>query len=137
MPCRWEGSADEGLASAAVDAAGRGGSRLGFGRVVVCIGSTHGGGAGLPGCARPAGRSAVALGHALEVAERLRKAIEEHTFYSDEKLISVTISLGVAEYPSHAIVKQFLIEAADAALYSAKHSGRNKVVLAEKQDSKL
>jgi len=73
---------------------------------------------------------------ALEVAERLRKAIEEHTFYSDEKLISVTISLGVSEYPAHAIIKQLLIETADAALYSAKHSGRNRVVQAEKQDNK-
>jgi two-component system, cell cycle response regulator len=67
-----------------------------------------------------------------EVAERMRKLIEEHAFYGGNQLINVTISLGIAEYPEHAIIKEKLIEKADAALYAAKNSGRNNTKIAEK-----
>lgn len=42
----------------------------------------------------------------------------------------VTISLGIASY-SQGRSKEALIEAADAALYKAKRSGRNRVRVAE------
>lgn len=67
-----------------------------------------------------------------EVAERMRKLIEEHAFYGGNQLINVTISLGIAGYPEHAIIKEKLIEKADAALYAAKNSGRNNTKIAEK-----
>lgn len=73
---------------------------------------------------------------AMKTAEKIRKAIEEHAFYGDDKLINVTISLGAAEYPTHAILKQALVERADAALYDAKHSGRNNVKQAKKDEQK-
>ncbi|HDQ25458.1 MAG TPA: GGDEF domain-containing protein [bacterium] len=69
---------------------------------------------------------------AFETAERLRKAVEERAFYGGETLIKITVSLGIAEYPTHALIKERLIEKADAALYSAKNSGRNNTQTAAK-----
>ncbi|MEI7542699.1 MAG: GGDEF domain-containing protein [bacterium] len=65
------------------------------------------------------------INEAYEVAERMRKLIEDHAFYGGNTLINVTISIGISEYPEHAIIKEKLIEKADAALYNAKNSGRN------------
>ena len=63
------------------------------------------------------------------LAERLRKAVETHQFIDPDRGITarVTISIGVAEWDGVADVKQF-IEAADARLYKAKETGRNRVV---------
>jgi len=41
--------------------------------------------------------------------------------------INITISIGAATYPDNVSDLEFLIKEADNALYSAKHSGRNKV----------
>ena len=41
--------------------------------------------------------------------------------------LKVTCSLGVATYPDHAETAKALFEAADRALYKAKHGGRNRV----------
>ncbi len=65
-------------------------------------------------------------------AEEIRKKIEEHLFYGEEKILNIRISLGVSEYPAHAILKKALVEKADAALYNAKQSGRNNTKLAVK-----
>lgn len=72
------------------------------------------------------------LEEAAETAEKLRKAVEEHAFYGGETLINVTISLGISEYPAHGIMKEALVEKADAALYQAKKSGRNNSKVAIK-----
>lgn len=69
------------------------------------------------------------------VAERLRKAIESKKvdiskLCADKKEINVTISLGVAHYDNNDYEKT-LIKKADKALYKAKETGRNKVVLYE------
>jgi diguanylate cyclase (GGDEF)-like protein len=69
---------------------------------------------------------------AIDTAEKLRKAVEEHAFYGGETLLNITISLGIAEYPSHALIKEALIEKADSALYSAKQGGRNNTKIAMK-----
>ncbi len=69
---------------------------------------------------------------AFEIAENMRKAVQEHTFYGGNKVINVTISLGVAEYPAHAIIKHVLVEKADDALYYAKQTGRNNTKIAVK-----
>ncbi len=42
--------------------------------------------------------------------------------------LTATISMGVAAYPNHGSAKEEILRAADRALYSAKHGGRNRVV---------
>jgi len=65
---------------------------------------------------------------AIEVAERLRLAVEMNKFIiSNETKINITISIGTATYPDNVNNLENLINTADTALYSAKRSGRNKV----------
>ncbi len=64
---------------------------------------------------------------ASDVAEVVRRSIEESTFSVGMK---VTVSCGVASYPANARTVDELVAAADAALYQAKHAGRNLVRVA-------
>jgi two-component system cell cycle response regulator len=65
---------------------------------------------------------------ALQTAERLRKAIEEHPFRAGGRELRATISVGVASYPAGGIdTPEALIRGADEALYKAKQTGRNRV----------
>jgi diguanylate cyclase (GGDEF)-like protein len=63
---------------------------------------------------------------AATVAERLRAAVEEHTFPLAAPA-SITVSLGIANYPEDGDSVTGLLEAADRALYHAKRNGRNRV----------
>jgi len=64
------------------------------------------------------------------VGERLRYAIEESSVSDGAQTIRVTISLGGASYPQHNVEHdEALVGLADAALYEAKESGRNRLVL--------
>ena len=67
---------------------------------------------------------------AVFVAQRLRRAVEQAKFFagSPHTVQHLTISIGVAVYDTDAQFKRDLIEFADAALYSAKHAGRNRVM---------
>jgi diguanylate cyclase (GGDEF)-like protein len=61
------------------------------------------------------------------VAERIRRAIEEHTFVLGEELTCrLTATVGYATFPIHAKTRQELIELADQAMYQAKQS-RNAI----------
>lgn len=62
---------------------------------------------------------------AAEIAERLRHAIAEDSGGGPNR---VTISLGVAAYPGTATSAEEIIYEADAAMYSAKSSGKNRVM---------
>lgn len=65
-------------------------------------------------------------------AERFRAAVEAMTVSADGSVnISVTASLGVASLTNgdHVCAPDILLQAADAALYRAKETGRNKVWL--------
>jgi diguanylate cyclase (GGDEF)-like protein len=64
------------------------------------------------------------------LAERVRKATER-SFAGTP--VSLTLSLGVAEYPAVGRTAEELLEAADAALYRAKALGRNRTVLCGEQ----
>ena len=73
-------------------------------------------------------------GYALNVAEKIRHAVEAHTFVlPDNRTVNKTISLGVAEFPADADMFYKAIKYADVALYRAKEAGRNKVVKFEKE----
>lgn len=61
---------------------------------------------------------------ALNIAERYRLSIENHTF---ENIGNITVSIGVTEYFSKMPINSMFINA-DKALYQAKRSGKNKVV---------
>ena len=64
------------------------------------------------------------------VAERLRKAVEQHKFQADNLVLTVNISVGVASFPHPEIANaKTLIECADKALYRAKKEGRNRVIV--------
>lgn len=68
------------------------------------------------------------LEEARQVAERLRQAVKDRP---DERGSLITISVGVAIYPEHAIEADGLISAADAAMYRAKNAGKDRVAVAE------
>ncbi|MBU1163022.1 MAG: diguanylate cyclase [Proteobacteria bacterium] len=66
---------------------------------------------------------------AYDIAERLRKTVEQHKFQAEDLVLSVNISIGVACYYHPDIQDaKTLIECADKALYRAKEEGRNRVV---------
>jgi diguanylate cyclase (GGDEF)-like protein len=68
---------------------------------------------------------------ALELAERIHARIgAERTRTPDGAEVRVTASVGVATLPATAIDVRELIGAADAALYEAKRTGKNRVVVA-------
>jgi diguanylate cyclase (GGDEF)-like protein len=64
------------------------------------------------------------------LAERLRAKIETNLFEHHGHRIPVTISVGVAKFVDHAEAVTQLVADADAALYQAKKTGRNRVVAA-------
>lgn len=67
-------------------------------------------------------------GEAQSFVERIRQRIEGMRFPELADGQSVTISVGVAEYQNRETVEHTLSRA-DKALYSAKHGGRNRVVV--------
>jgi GGDEF domain-containing protein len=70
----------------------------------------------------------VGVESAVEIADRVRRSVSGDTEDSSDSLIQVPvrISMGVAELPPHGNLDN-LIRAADAALYRAKHAGRDRV----------
>ena len=69
---------------------------------------------------------------AVSQAERIRLAVEQLWISHGETRQQLTLSVGVATYqPPSSCSASELLAAADAALYRAKHNGRNQVVVAE------
>lgn len=71
---------------------------------------------------------------AFEIAERIRKTVEALPISHQDSAISITVSIGLStHFPDRNAIARtadasiVLIQSADAALYRAKHNGRNRV----------
>lgn len=71
------------------------------------------------------------MASANELAERIRARIASHNFklLSQNKFISITVSIGVSNLKSSNGQINDMISRADLALYKAKHNGRNRVCM--------
>ena len=65
---------------------------------------------------------------ALEMAERIRRAVEISRFDVRSGDTNITVSLGVASYPEDGGNLDVILDKADKAMYRAKQHGRNRVV---------
>jgi diguanylate cyclase (GGDEF)-like protein len=68
---------------------------------------------------------------AAELGERIRQAVESQSFLVGKSSTGVTVSVGVAVFPRDAKNGLDLVAKADKAMYAAKESGRNRLVLFE------
>ncbi len=66
----------------------------------------------------------------MKTAERIRVQLAGEKYAAGKDKVTVTVSVGVAGYPSHGDTPESIIASADAALYQAKRRGRNRVVRA-------
>ena len=67
---------------------------------------------------------------ALPVAERIRQAVQNCRFPIDHTQLAITVSVGVAHYPTKNVTdKNSLLKATDDALYQAKKAGKNRTVV--------
>ncbi len=65
------------------------------------------------------------------IAERIRKGVEAMSIEYEGQKMSITLSLGVAQYdPIRDLAGKSVIDRADKAMYLSKQSGRNKVMVA-------
>lgn len=73
--------------------------------------------------------------HACAIAEKLRDAVASHHFFCEKIALSVTISIGTATHGERKFSQpNHLFRAADQALYTAKNTGRNRVVCLSEND---
>lgn len=63
---------------------------------------------------------------ALNLAERIRQTIEKTEFLYDNISLTVTVTLGIAEYSEGKTIDE-IIKSADMAVYKGKEGGRNRV----------
>jgi diguanylate cyclase (GGDEF)-like protein len=63
----------------------------------------------------------------LEIAERIRKNVETHSF---EQVKQMTISIGLVRHRPEEGLEE-LLKRVDSALYTAKNSGRNRVIIGD------
>jgi diguanylate cyclase (GGDEF)-like protein len=73
------------------------------------------------------------LAKAAETAERIREAIKSHRFRFKDLALNVTVSAGLAA-ATDGLGADKLTEAVDAALYRAKKTGRDRVVVSGQRD---
>ena len=66
------------------------------------------------------------LADAIEFCETLRATVAEHDWQATHRELSISISIGVAQWDGSAELDE-LIHTADARLYTAKRAGRNQV----------
>lgn len=71
----------------------------------------------------------------LDIANRIRKAVEDMTIFNEEhnKYVKITISIGVGSMQMYNIIGSELIERADKALYVAKKDRNSVALMDDKQ----
>ncbi|HUL93525.1 MAG TPA: sensor domain-containing diguanylate cyclase [Burkholderiales bacterium] len=62
-------------------------------------------------------------------AEAVRRTIEQASIQAEGGTIKLTVSIGLASFPSYGDSGQAVLRAADIALYKAKAAGRNRVIM--------
>lgn len=65
------------------------------------------------------------LSRAIDLGERMLKRVAKHEAKLGDERVALTISIGVASFPDTATNWSDLLNAADLAMYQAKHDGRN------------
>ncbi len=65
---------------------------------------------------------------ARQAAERIRRAVNKHTFTYEKSSLKVNISIGISKVSAQDENEHSLLSRADQALYQAKRNGRNRVV---------
>lgn len=60
------------------------------------------------------------------IAERIRKSLEQHNITINDRKLSASTSIGIANYPVDGATTEELLRVADSMLYEAKRDGRNK-----------
>lgn len=64
--------------------------------------------------------------HSLHAASRILSSVSNHQFPGIDR--KITVSIGIASIPSHSLdTAEKLVDASDAALYTAKAGGRNRI----------
>ncbi len=67
---------------------------------------------------------------ALLTAERIREKIAIATLHIGTKQVPISASMGVATYPDSGADFDRVLEASDAAMYTSKNGGKNRVTAA-------
>ncbi len=63
-----------------------------------------------------------------QLCERIRKSVENYSFYADDKVIKITVSIGIYFKGFNDEISHIdMIKKADEKLYKAKRDGRNRV----------
>jgi len=70
------------------------------------------------------------VAEAVTIAEALRSAVRQVPLPADCPLEQLTVSIGIAAYPEDGTDLNLLLGAADRAMYTSKHAGRNRVTCA-------
>lgn len=68
--------------------------------------------------------------HGLEAVARKLLAVVSHPMQLAGEEVDITISLGISSFPRDGASRDELLRAADAAMYRAKHAGRNQFFIA-------
>jgi diguanylate cyclase (GGDEF)-like protein len=71
----------------------------------------------------------------MEMAERIRRAVETSRFEVRTGDSNITVSIGVASYPDDGGDLDVILDKADKAMYRAKQRGRNLVIAYTEDDA--
>jgi len=77
------------------------------------------------------------LHQAQQIAESIKKSVEEFRFIWDEKVFKIGASIGVVSIDEKCLDMTQILSDADAACYAAKDAGRNRVQLHSPDDAQL